>query len=402
MRVAPKDKILFIFFLTALAFAFMSPFSAQAAEVYKIGAIFAITGPASSLGIPERDTAIMLQEEIDKKGGIKGPDGVLHPVKIIIYDDQSDATEAVKVAKKLLEEGVVAVVGSSQSPTSMALVPIMEKAKVPLISVASSSAIVEPVEERHWIFKTPQSNDPVAEKQVEYLKAKGITRVASLYVNDAFGEDSRKALQRHTQKAGIKIVVEEKFEHPDKDMTAQLTKVKASDAQALIVHAIPPGASIITRQFRDLGFKIPIIHNHGVGNKPFIDLAGGTADGVIFPIGKMLVAEDLPDADPQKKVLLDYIKAYETRFKKPRSTFGGHAWDALQLVFKALEKVKDGTPLEKTRAIIRDEIENTKRFVGTGGVFELSPKDHNGLGVKDMVLVKIVDGKWKYFPREKW
>jgi branched-chain amino acid transport system substrate-binding protein len=178
--------------------------------------------------------------------------------------------------------------------------------------------------------------------------------------------------------------------------------VKASGAQALIVHAIPPSASIITKQFRDLGLTIPLIHNHGVGNKPFIDLAGGAADGVIFPIGKMLVAESLPDADPQKKVLLDFVAWYEKGTGKPRSTFAGHAWDALQMSFAALGKVAPTMPLDQTRARVRDELEKARNFAGTGGIFNMSPEDHVGLDERSMVLVAIEGGTWKYLPPEKW
>ncbi|MBI4560754.1 MAG: ABC transporter substrate-binding protein, partial [Candidatus Rokubacteria bacterium] len=275
-------------------------------QEYRIGFVAAITGPASSLGVPERDVAVMLQKELDAKGGLTGPDGKKRPVKIIIHDDQSKADETVKAVKKLIaDDKVHVVIASSQSPTSLAVVPIATEARVPLISMASSHAIVTPVKDRYWVFKTPQSNIHVAVHQINYLRAKGINKIASLYVNDAFGEDSRRGLAELVKGTGIEIVYEDKFEHADKDMTPQLTKVRGSGAQALIVHAIPPSASIITKNFRDLGLTIPLIHNLGVGNKPFIDLAGGAADAVIFPIGKMLVAEELPVADPQKKVLLE-------------------------------------------------------------------------------------------------
>jgi len=373
------------------------------AQEYRIGFVAAITGPASSLGAPERDVAVMLQKELDAAGGIAGPDGRKRPVRIIIHDDQSKADETLKAVKKLVaDDGVHAVIASSQSPTSLAVVPVVTEAKVPLISMASSHAIVTPVRERQWVFKTPQSNIHVAVHQVNYLKAKGLRKIASLFVNDAFGEDSRRGLAEMLKGTGIELVYEDKFEHQDKDMTPQLTRVRASGAQALIVHAIPPSASIITKNFRDLGLTIPLIHNHGVGNKPFIDLAGGAAEGVIFPIGKMLVAEDLPEADPQKKVLLSFVAWYEKGTGKPRSTFAGHAWDALQMLFPILAKLPADLPLGQARARIRDELETTRGFVGTGGVFNMSAEDHVGLDERSMVLVRIAGGKWQYFPPEKW
>jgi len=396
-----RARVAFIFIL---ALMLVSPLAAGAQE-YRIGFVSAITGPASSLGVPERDVAVMIQKELEAKGGITGPDGKKYPVKLFIHDDESKADTTVRVVKKLIDEDKVhVVIATSQSPDSMAVVlsDFFKGAKTPLISMASSHAIVTPVKERFWVFKTPQSNIHVSTHQVRYLKAKRYTKVASLYLNNAFGDDSRKALAALSKDAAIEIVYEDKFEAADKDMTPQLTKVKASGAQALIVHAIPPGASIITKQFRDLGLTIPLIHNHGVGNKPFIDLAGGAADGVIFPIGKMLVAESLLDADPQKKVLLDFVAWYEKGTGKPRNTFAGHAWDALQMSFMAFAKVSPGAPLDQARARIRDELEKVKNFVGTGGIFNMSPEDHVGLDERSMVLVRIEGGKWTYLPPEKW
>ncbi len=389
-----------LIFILALVLA--SPLAAGAQE-YRIGFVSAITGPASLLGVPERDVAVMIQKELEARGGVMGPDGKRHPVKIFIHDDESKADTTVRVVKKLIaEDKVHVVIASSQSPTSLAVVPVVTEAKVPLISMASSHAIVTPVKERFWVFKTPQSNIHVSTHQVKYLKAKRYTKIASLYVNDAFGEDSRRGLAATIKDSGIDIVYEDKFEQADKDMTPQLTKVKASGAQALIVHAIPPSATIITKQFRDLGLTIPLIHNHGVGNKPFIDLAGGAANGVIFPIGKMLVAEELPATDPQKKVLLDFVAWYEKGTGKPRSTFAGHAWDALQMTFMAFAKVAPTMPLEQARARVRDELEKVKNFAGTGGIFNMSAEDHVGLDERSMVLVRIEGGQWKLFPPEKW
>ncbi len=394
-----RTRIVLIFLL---ALTLASPLAAGAQE-YRIGFVSAITGPASSLGVPERDVAVMIQKELEAKGGITGPDGKKWPVKIFIHDDESKADTTVRLVKKLIaEDKVHVVIASSQSPTSLAVIPVVTEAKMPLISMASSHAIVTPVKERFWVFKTPQSNIHVSTHQVKYLKAKGYKKIASLYVNDAFGEDSRRGLATMIKDSGIDIVYEDKFEQADKDMTPQLTKVKASGAQALIVHAIPPSASIITKQFRDLGLTIPLIHNHGVGNKPFIDLAGGAADGVIFPIGKMLVAEGLSDNDPQKKVLLDFVAWYEKGTGKPRSTFAGHAWDALQMTFMAFAKVSATMPLDQAHARIRDELEKVKNFPGTGGIFSMSAEDHVGLDERSMVLVRIEGGTWKYMPPEKW
>ena len=373
-----------------------------ATQEIRIGFVAAITGPASSLGGPERDVAVQIQKDWPAKGGLPMADGSKRPAKIIIMDDQSKPDETVKAAKKLIADDQVHVlIASSQSPHSLAMVPIVAEAKVPHISMASSHAIVTPVKDRFWTFKTPQSNIHVAAHWVKYLKAKGIKKIASLYVNDAFGEDSRRGLAELVKGTDIQVVYEDKFEHTDKDMTPQLTKVKASGAGALLVHAIPPSASIITKNFSDLGLAMPLLHNHGVGNKPFIDLAGGAADGVLFPAGKMLVAEQLPEADPQKKPLLEFIAWYEKATGKFRSTFAGHAWDALQIVRMALVKVRPGA-LPAERAALRDGLEGIKNFPGTGGIFNMSSEDHVGLDERAMVLVRVTKGGWEYFPPEKW
>jgi branched-chain amino acid transport system substrate-binding protein len=376
---------------------------AALAQEYRIGFVAAITGPASSLGVPERDVAVALGRELDAAGGLTGADGRKRAVRILVHDDQSKADETVKAVKKLIaDDGVHVVIASSQSPTSLAVVPIVTEARVPMISMASSHAIVTPVRERAWVFKTPQSNLHVAVHQVAYLRAKGLRKIASLYVNDAFGEDSRRGLAEVLKGSGIDVVYEDKFEHADKDMTPQLTRVRASGAQALVVHAIPPSAAIVTKNFRDLGLTIPLIHNHGVGNKAFIDLSGGAAEGVVFPIGKLLVAEQLPDSDLQRKVLLDFAAWYEKATGKPRSTFAGHGWDALQMVLPILASLPPDLPLAEARARIRGELERVRGFVGTGGIFSMSAEDHVGLDERSMVLVRVTGGRWQYHPPEKW
>jgi branched-chain amino acid transport system substrate-binding protein len=382
-----------------------TPEAPELGGTYKIGFMAAITGRAAFLGEPERDAALMMVAQLkDAGGGVTGPDGVFHPVEILIEDTEGNPDVAITLAKKFIDQdGVVLIVGGTRSPVSVPVaVSVIESAKTPFISMASSSAIVEPVEERYWTFKTPQSNKHVAPVQVAYLQALGITKIASLYVNNAFGEDSRQALQDAIVGTDIKIVVEDAFESDDTDFTAQLTKVKASDAQALVVHAIPPAASSITVQFRELGLDIPLVHNHGVGMKPFIDLAGEAANGVVFPIGKMIAAESLSDDDPQKQLLLDFISDYEAFSGNPRSTFAGHAWDGLQWALACLKTLPDGISLEEQRAQCRDAIEGLTGFIGTGGAFNLSPTDHVGLSSNDLILVRVENQDWVYYPPAEW
>jgi len=354
-------------------------------EPYKIGAVIDISGNASSLGIPERNTLQMLVEQVNNAGGING-----HPIDLKILDNKSDSTEAVLAIKNLVEqEKVLAVLGASTSGPSMSMKDTAQKNEVPMVSLAAASSIVEPVAERKWIFKTAQSDIIVANKIAAYLKEKNINKVAFLYMNNAYGDGGRMAMEKAAPAQGIQIAVLEKFEADDKDMTAQLTKVKSSDVQAAIVWAIPPSASIITRNYRQMDIKIPLIQTHGVGNQKFLEIAGDAANGVVLPVGKLLVAEQLPDTDSQKKVLLEYKNSYKARFNEDPSTFGGHGWDGFQLVVNALAKAGPD------RAKIRDELEKTTGFVGISGVFNMSAADHNGLAESALVMVEVKDGKWQ-------
>lgn len=376
--------------------------SGDEGEVIKIGFMAASTGGAAFLGEPERDAGLMIQEQLAGQEMV-GPEGQPRKVEIILYDTEGSGDVAIPLAKKLIDDDQVAViVGGTTSPESLALVPIVQEAEIPYISMASSSQIVEPVAERYWVFKTPQSNRHTAPWQVRYVQANGITKVASLYVNNSYGEDGRDAIRQAAEELGVEIILEETFEASDTDMTAQLTKIKASDAEALLVTGLPPAASILTKQFRELGLAMPLVHNHGIGMKPFIDLAGAeNAEGVVFPIGKLVAVDALDDADPQKAVLQQFITDYEGYTGNPASTFAGHAWDGLQITLKAIETMPAGLSLAEQRAYIRDAIEQME-FVGTAGVYKFSPEDHVGLSPDDVVTVRITDGEWQYYPPDQW
>ncbi len=374
--------------LTAWALA-LGPAPAAAQEAYRIGAIFSITGPGSSLGIPERDTALMIEADVNAKGGIKGPDGKMHPLKLVIYDDASDETRAVLAAKKLIDEDrVTAIVGTTLSGTSLAIVDTVQKAEMPLVSCAAAIKIVEPAAERKWVFKTPQSDHLIVGVLVDYLKAKGLTRVGWLNVDYAFGQLGWIEFEKAAQKAGLTVAANEKFGQKDVDMTAQLTRVKAASPQAVVIWSIPPSASIATKNYADLGIAAPLFQSHGVGNKKYIELAGPGANNVMFPAGKLLVAEQLADNDPQKPVLLAYARDFEGRYGS-RNTFGGHAWDAVQIVLHAMEQAG------ADRAKVRSAIETTRNFVGITGVFDFSPADHNGLDRRAVTMIQIADGQWR-------
>ena len=359
----------------------------------KLGFIGDITGPASSLGVPERDTALMLQAEFDAKGGIKG-----RPVRLVISDGESAETKTLLAAKKAMEEErVAALICCTQSSTSLAIKNAVQSAKVPMVSMAASVRIVEPVKDSFWVFKTPQSDHLIAEVLADYLLGKKLSRVAWMSVDNAFGDSGRAEFEKVAKKVGLSIVMNERFGDKDVDMTTQLTKVEGSDAQALVVWAIPPAASVVTKNAKELGLQIPVFHSHGVANKRFIELAGPAADGVRFPAGKLLTAEGLPDSDKQKKTLVAYAKAFEAKYG-PRSTFGGHGWDAIWLAYRAAEAAAARTnpdDLQNFRAAIRDELEKIKDFIGISGVFSMSSEDHNGLDKRAVAIYEIVNGQWQ-------
>jgi len=351
---------------------------------YKIGGIFAITGPASFLGEPERNSMELLAEQINAGGGING-----HPIELVIYDTEGDATKAVLNTNKLIEkDNVLAIVGPSRSGTTLAVMPIVEKAQVPLISCAASVKITTPVKD--WVFKTPQTDVMAVAKIYEYMQGQGVKKIAILTVSNAFGDSGRQQLLDQAADHGYEIVADERFGPKDTDMTPQLTKIRALKPQAIICWGTNPGPAVIAKNMKQLGLKIALYQSHGVASKKFIELAGEAADGIILPTGKILVAGNLPDSDPQKQILQKYVADYETKYKVSVSGFGGYAWDGLQILAQAMETAGDD------RAKIRDEIEKINGYVGISGVFRFSPQDHNGLNKEEaFVMVKIAGGDWQ-------
>lgn len=356
--------------------------TAFAAPPIKIGALFAVTGPASFLGEPERNTAQMVVDEINKAGGVKG-----RQLQLISYDTQGDATKAVQAATRLIKDDkVVAIIGPSTTGDSMAVIPLVEKAQIPLISCAAGSKITDPV--KKWVFKTAQNDSLAVARIYDFLKKQKLTKVAILSVSDSFGSSGREQLKAQAAGHGIQLVVDDTYGPKDTDMTAQLTKVRASQAQALICWGTNPGPAVIARNAKQLGLKIPLIMSHGVSSKKFIDLAGDASEGIILPSGRVLVADLLPNSDKQKKSLMGYVKDYQKHFKAEGDHFGGHAWDAVMLLKGAIEKGGDSP------AAIRDQLEATRNFAGIGGIFSFSPQDHSGLNKDAFVLAEIKHKDW--------
>lgn len=370
--------------LVLIALCFFSA-TGYAKEPYKIGAVLSVTGAASFLGEPEKNTLIMLKDEINAAGGINGI-----PVEIIIEDSKSDETQAVLAAKKLLEKDkVLAIIGPSTTGESMALVPIMNNAKTPLVSCAAGAGITQPVKDRHWIFKTPQYDTSAVEAIYSHMKKHGISRIGIISIATGFGDAGRKALHDEASKYGMTILADERYGAKDSDMTTQLTKIKAAGAQAVINWSVGPGQVVVTKNWSALKMGIPLYQSHGWGSKKYVELAGKAAEGVIAPLGRLVIWEKLSDRHPQKALLKKYSRDYESKFKSEPGTFGGHAYDAFLMVTEAVKK----TGPDKGR--IRDYIETKiKKWPGTGGIFNMSAKDHCGLdkGAFEMVVVK--NGDW--------
>ena len=358
-------------------------------EPYKVGAVFSVTGRTSFLGEPEKKTAVMIAEAINKVGGING-----HPLELVIYDDESDETKAVLAVKRLLKKDKVPVIiGPSLSGNTLAVVKVMNDAKVPLVSCAASNKIVTPVVDRHWIFKVPQSDTHAVEKIYDYLLKNGINKIAIMSVSTGFGASGREELLRLAPQVGIEILADERYGPKDTDITAQLTRIRGTDAQAIVNWSVGPTQVLAVKNWHDLGMtSIPFYQSHGFGSRKNIKLAAGAAEGVLCPLGRVNIPDLIPADNPQKKIIEIYNKAYQEKYSEPLSSFGGHGWDALNLVIDALKAVGPDS------AKIRDYIETRTNFIGQHGVFNFSPTDHNGLTKEAFEMVVVKDGDWALAP----
>ncbi|MGB6068774.1 MAG: ABC transporter substrate-binding protein [Desulfomonilaceae bacterium] len=388
----------FLVLLTVLIFGLSSLVCAHAAnkKPIKIGAIFSVTGPAAWLGDPEKKTVQMIVEDINKSGGVNG-----YPLEVLIEDDETQEAKAVNAVEKLIDkDNVLAVIGPSISGSSLAVKPICEKDEVPNVSCAAAEKIVIPIAESKYIFKVPQLDSHVAIRILEQLKKMGINKIGIISSTSAFGNQGRLQLQRYAKEIGIQIVADETYAPKDTDMTAQLKKIASSGAGAVVNWSIEPAQSLVAKNMRQLGMKIPLFQSHGFGNPKYIQAAGEAAEGIIFPAGRLLVADALPANHWQKKVLMKYKTEYEKKYGPPVSTFGGHAYDALWIVVDAM-KAKKITPdmnLAKARNLIRDGLEETRNWVGMSGHFNMSPNDHTGLNKDDSLEMLTVTKGGKIIP----
>jgi branched-chain amino acid transport system substrate-binding protein len=388
-----------------LMIVLLMTFTGSGWAVHKVGFVAAITGYGSYMGQAEKETAQMVQEWVNAAGGINGV-----PIEFVIEDSKTADTEALLAAKKLLEKDkVLAIIGSTTTGESMAMVPICERALTPMISMGAGLSIVTPEDEmkrmetsekpwlevpkkqRYWIFKTPQTDVSAVERIYMYCQAKKIKKVAIISYTVGFGVEGRKQLKRLAPKYGIEIVADELYDLKDTDMTAQLTKIKATPAQVVINWSSGPTQVLVTKNWHDLGMRgKPLIQSHAFGSKLNLSLGGPATEGVLSPLGRVVFAEKVDPKHPQKAVIMNYKTEYEKRYKKDVSTFGGHGYDALMMVVDALKAV--GPDKKK----IRDYIENNiRRWPGTGGIFNMSPTDHTGLGTEAFEMIEVVKGEWE-------
>jgi branched-chain amino acid transport system substrate-binding protein len=358
--------------------------AAQAQSTIKIGSVLSVTGPASFLGDPEKKTLEMYVRDINAAGGVDGK-----KVELIIYDDGGDANKARTFATRLVEEDKVdAVIAGSITGTSMAMRSVLEDAQTPYISLAGAAEIVTPV--RKWVFKMPHTEPMSCGKIFEDLKKRNLTSIAMISGTDGWGKAMRAECIAMAPKEGVKVVKDEIYGAADSDMTPQLTNIKNTPGvQAVINCGFGQGPAIVTRNYRQVGLSAPLYQSHGVSSKSFINLAGPAANGIRLPAAALLVADQLPDNDPLKKPALEYKAKFEKETGQPVSTFGGHARDALIMLVEAFKRAGS-----TDKAKVRDEIEKTRNFVGTGGVINMSPTDHLGLDLSSFRMIEIKDGDW--------
>jgi branched-chain amino acid transport system substrate-binding protein len=360
---------------------------AAAPAPIKVGAILAVTGPASNLGAPEARTLEMLVEAQNAKGGVGG-----RPLQLLLRDSGGSPEKAVSFAKQLIdEEQVVAILGPSTSGETMAIKAIAEQGQTVLLSCAAAEVIVNPL--ARWVFKVAPKDADAVDLLFARMKAAGTTRLGVLSSNTGFGKAGKDQIEKRAGPAGITVVLSEVYDKAATDLTAEVTKLKAAGVQAVLNWSIEPAQSIVLKNLKQVGLDVPAYQSHGFANVQYAKAAGAAAEGVVFPASRIVVADVLPAGHPQKAVVTAYKQAYEARFKEDVSTFGGHGYDAFTVLVKALEA--GGGDREKVRAAI----EGLRGLAGTAGVFNFSAADHNGLDASAFELLTVKDGKFVPAPK---
>ena len=376
--------------MTALALSVGMLAAAPAfAQTIKVGVTVSATGPAASLGIPERNTFALLPKTI---GG--------RPVEYIILDDASDTTTAVKNTRKLISEDKVdVIVGSTITPNSLAMIDIAAETETPMVSMAASSRIVEPVDaKRKWVFKTPQNDQQMAVVIISHMLANGVKTVGFIGFADAYGEGWWNEFNKIAGARGLNVVASERYQRTDTSVTGQVLKLVSARPDAVLIAGSGTPAALPQKALKERNYGGKIYQTHGVANNDFLRVCGKDCEGTLLPAGPVLVADQLPNDHPVKKTALAYVQAYEAVHGKGSvSTFGAHAWDAGALlnaaIPTALKRAQPGT--KEFRAALRDALEGVKNAAGAHGIFNMTPTDHLGLDQRAAVMVQITDGTWK-------
>ncbi|MCX5873587.1 MAG: ABC transporter substrate-binding protein [Deltaproteobacteria bacterium] len=366
--------------------------NSNAADPIKIGAVYSLSGPAAAIGTPTKLVTQMVVEKINKEGGING-----RPIELVLGDTESDPTKAVMVVKKFINvDKVAAIIGPDRTDLGMAVKKLIEDAGIPTFMTVGGDPVIMgggPLGTYKWVFKSPQRSSTAVEKLYGYLKKANLKKIALITASDGFGKDGKGWLEKLAPQYGLTIVADESFNPKDTDMTAQLSKISSASPDAIVCWTIGPAAAIVAKNVKQLNLKEPLFQCHGIPDPKYVELAGPGAEGSIMPSTRLMAWEQLPDTDPQKKVIKDFVNLYNdvNKIDKqfPLNTHSGYAWDAIYVVADAMKKA--GTDPAK----LRDAIEQTKNHVGVSGIYNLTAEDHNGLGTDSMILVKVENGKWK-------
>lgn len=362
------------------------------AEPIKIAGIFALTGRAAHIGTAQRDAVLIAIDEVNEQGGING-----RKLEMVMEDTESTPTKAVMALKKILEaEDVAAIIGPTLTGTAMAMRGFIEQEGIPAFMHSGGDVILkaplkkdDPTSLPKWTFKSPYKAADAMGKICEHMSKHGISKIGFLYSNEGFGKDGLKNVKVQAPKYGVEVVAEEAFEPKDVDMTAQLTRMNAKGVDGIIAWTVGPAMGIIPKNVKQLGIKAPLFECHGAGDPIFWKVAGEAGEGVMMPSTKIVVADQLPDSDPQKKKIQAYVKAYREKFNREPGTMVAYGADAAYIVVDAIKKVG------ADRAKIRDAIENTQGYLGISGIYNITPEDHNGLSMKDIVMIKATKGGWE-------
>lgn len=370
--------------MAALGSTLMIASAVQAADPIRIGAIVSQTGPAAFLGEPEAITLKHYIDELNKAGGLLG-----RPVELVLYDDATDANTARTYATRLVEDdGVTAVIGTSTTGGTLAMVSVFEDAEVPLVSLAAGIQLVEPV--KPFIFKTPHTDRMVCDRIMIEFKASGFDKIALMTGTGGVGKSSRKECTAEAAKAGIEIIADETFNPKDVDMSPQLTKIKNTPGvDAVFVAGFGQPLAVVSRNYKQLGITIPQYHSHGSASKVYVEMSDGGAEDVRLTGPLLVIADQLAESDPLRARAMEYTTTFKDITGKDVSTFGGYAYDALLLISDAITRAESDDP-----KAVRDALEATKDLAGVTGMFNMSATDHLGIGQGSLYIVTVKNGEW--------